>query len=233
MEQEQPHYRYLQELKGSDYQIVDGEPNIIGWVVKNEANAYLGKVEDLLFDPKTDAVRYLILDLTDNGMHLDDKKVMIPIGIANLQETADEVILPNVHLEQFNALPAYETDKIGPDTEVYIRSVIGSPAALRIEESISEFDQNQFYAHHHFDEQKFYQGRRDNQGLSTQLSDVLATPSDREEEKNTIHQLVENSYENNLHAADEQTGINTHHNEHKAIKVDQSDGNDGLKPPYQ
>ncbi|TCC88066.1 PRC-barrel domain containing protein [Pedobacter frigiditerrae] len=234
MEQEQHTYRYLQELNGSDYQIVDGEPNIIGWEVKSEANAYLGKIKDLLFDPQTNAVRYLIIDLTHNGMNLEDKKVMIPIGIANLHVSADEVTLPNVHMEQFNALPAYEKDEIGPATEVNIRSIIGSPAALRIEESISEFDQNQFYTHHHFDKDKFYQGRRSSESLTSQEIDGTASMAGREEEKNTIHQMVENSYQNDLHAADEQTGVNTHHNEHKAINDDEEhEETDRTKPPYQ
>ena len=156
------HHTYVQlkSLKESDFQIVEGEPNIIGWEVKNEANAYLGKVKDLLFEPESRAVRYLIVDLEDNGMNLGDKKVMIPIGIAHLHTSDDEVILPNVHVEQFNALPAYDENNTVPATEVQIREVIGSPAALRIEESISEFDQNQFYTHHHFDQDRFYQPRR-------------------------------------------------------------------------
>jgi len=153
---EQNTYRYLQELSGSDFQIVDEEPNIIGWEVKNESGTYIGEVEELLFDPQTRAVRYLVVDLDDNGMNLEHKKVMIPLGIAHLHTSDDEVVLPGLHLDQFNALPAYDKDQIGPELEVQIRSIIGSPAALRIEETITEFDQNHFYNHHHFDKGRFY-----------------------------------------------------------------------------
>lgn len=149
-------YRYLQELSESDYQIVDGEPDIIGWEVKNEGGTYVGEVKELLFDPQSRAVRYLVIDLEDNGMNLGDKKVIIPIGIANLHESDDEVILPGIHVDQFNALPEYKKDEIGPDTEVLVRSIIASPAALRIEDTITEFDQDQFYNHHHFDRGRFY-----------------------------------------------------------------------------
>jgi len=153
---EQNIYRYLQELSGSDFQIVDNEPNIIGWEVKNESGTYIGEVEELLFDPQTRAVRYLIVDLEDNGMNLEHKKVMIPLGIAHLHTSDDEVVLPGLHLDQYNALPAYDKDHVGPELEVQIRSIIGSPAALRIEETITEFDQTQFYNHHHFDKGRFY-----------------------------------------------------------------------------
>ena len=153
---EQNTYRNLEALSDSDYEIVDGEPNITGWEVKNETNHYLGKVDDLLFDPESRAVRYIIVDLSENGMNLNDKKVMIPIGIATLHHSDDEVLLPNVHIAQFTALPHYEKDNIGSQTEMMIRSVIGSPAALRMEETAAEFNQNEFYNHDHFDKNKFY-----------------------------------------------------------------------------
>lgn len=154
---EEKTYRSLEELSGSDFEIVESEPNIIGWKVKDEAGTYIGEVDELLFDPKTRAVRYLVIDLENNGMQLDNKLVMIPLGIAHLHTSDDEVVLPGLHMDQYNALPAYDKDKLGPDTEVLIRSIIGSPAALRMEETITEFDQETFYSHHHFDRGKFYQ----------------------------------------------------------------------------
>lgn len=154
---EQHTYRYLQELSNSDFQIVDGEPNITGWEVKNEIGTYIGEVEELLFDPETLAVRYLVIDLTDNLMNLGGKKVMIPLGIAHLHTSDDEVVLPGLHIDQFTALPAYNKAELGPEMEVQIRDIIGSPAALRMESTITEFDQNTFYKHHHFDKGRFYQ----------------------------------------------------------------------------
>ncbi|TKC09884.1 PRC-barrel domain containing protein [Pedobacter polaris] len=147
-------YSYLQSLQQSD--IPNPKQDVIGWEVKNEAGAFLGKVTDLLYDTQAMTVRYLVIDLTANGMNLEDKKVMIPVGIASLHPNDDEIILPNLHIDQFTALPAYNKDEIGSNTEQYIRNVIGSPAALRLEETIAEFDQQQFYAHHHFDDSKFY-----------------------------------------------------------------------------
>lgn len=154
---EKSKYRYLQELSNSGFQIVEEEPDIIGWEVKDENGVYIGEVDELLFDPKTRAVRYLIVDLEGNGMNLKDKMVMIPLGIAHLHTKDDEVVLPGLHVDQYNALPEYDKDEIGPELEVQIRSIIGSPAALRIEDMITDFDQNTFYAHHHFDKGKFYQ----------------------------------------------------------------------------
>lgn len=175
---EQNTYRYLQELSSSDFQIVDEEPNIIGWEVKNESGTYIGEVEELLFDPQTRAVRYLVVDLEDNGMNLEHKKVMLPLGIAHLHTSDDEVVLPGLHLDQYNALPPYDMNQIGPELEVQIRSIIGSPAALRIEETITEFDQTHFYNHQHFEKGRFY-SRGGIQDMAT-LDRPTGIPSEQE-----------------------------------------------------
>lgn len=78
-------YNHLEELGGSDYEIVDGEPNIKGWDVKTEQGEKIGEVDELLFDPQSRKVRYIIVDLNDNVLSLDeDKKVLVPIGVAQL-----------------------------------------------------------------------------------------------------------------------------------------------------
>jgi hypothetical protein len=81
---EENKHDHLVELGGSDYEIVDGEPNIKGWDVKNELGEPIGKVDELLFDQQSRQVRYLIVEL-DQKLGLDDyKKVLVPIGIAEL-----------------------------------------------------------------------------------------------------------------------------------------------------
>jgi hypothetical protein len=81
---EENKHDHLVELGGSDYEIVDGEPNIKGWDVKNELGEPIGKVDELLFDQQSRQVRYLIVEL-DQKLGLEDyKKVLVPIGIAEL-----------------------------------------------------------------------------------------------------------------------------------------------------
>jgi hypothetical protein len=202
-------YRYLKSLKNSDYQIVEGEPNIIGWEVKSETGNYVGEVKDLLFDSESRAVRYLIIDLEDNGMELGDKKVMVPIGIAHLHTSDDEVVLPNVDASQLNALPSYDENATVPATEILIREVIDSPPAIHTDEAPTEYNQQEFYKHHHFDKEKFY--RRGN--IGSRSVNEQNEGGDRVEQQGTIHDLIDNSNRHNHHAADDETGIGTHHNE--------------------
>jgi len=156
MENQGNTYSKLQELAHSDYKLTEGEADIKGWTVQNEAATSIGKVRDLLFDPENNAVRYLIIDLDDLGVDLENKGVLIPIGLAHLHDHDDIVILPNIHTDQFKALPYYVSGEVDQNTEDEIRNAIGSPAALRMEETIIELDQNQFYNHHHFDRARFY-----------------------------------------------------------------------------
>lgn len=89
--EEENKYNHLEELNGSDYQIVEGEPDITGWAVIDAQGRVIGEVEDVLFDPETRNVRYMIVDLAENELSIDiDKKVLVPIGIAELPELYDD-----------------------------------------------------------------------------------------------------------------------------------------------
>ncbi|RZM08946.1 MAG: PRC-barrel domain containing protein, partial [Pedobacter sp.] len=99
-------HNHLVELGGSDYEIVDGEPNIKGWNVKNELGELIGEVDELLFDPQSRQVRYLVVDL-DRNFGLDiDKKILVPIGLAELYkdghaQNEDDTADRDLHIEGY------------------------------------------------------------------------------------------------------------------------------------
>ncbi|WP_432714302.1 PRC-barrel domain-containing protein, partial [Pedobacter sp.] len=150
---------HLQELSHSDFKIVDGEPNITGWEVRTELDADLGEVKELLFDPESRSVRYLVVELSAKAAGgQDNKKVLVPIGVAKLHESDDEVILPNVTLTQLSALPAYEKGQLTPENEIFIRNVLaGSPTAA--DGVVTIYQHQEFYTHPQFNDENFY--RRD------------------------------------------------------------------------
>lgn len=144
----------LKELGESDYEIVDGEPNIKGWDVKDASGRQFGEVDELIFNPTTNKVLYLIVDLDDNDFDMkDDKKVLVPIGLAELHEKDDEVILPGVTAAQLSSLPAYEKGNITSQTESAIRTVFAGGAVAAIASP-------DFYQHETFNDNKFY-GKRE------------------------------------------------------------------------
>lgn len=206
---EENKYDHLEELGGSDYEIVDGEPNIKGWDVKNASGQLIGEVDELLFDPQSRKVRYLVVDLDGNKLGIDeDKKVLIPIGIAELFDGKDvddtdteedtieeendaesrvdteygsdtrtgnevlanadtkgdvynayedgEVVVAPVSSQQLSELPAYEKGRVTPEVESTVRRIFKGIGAAGLAEGIAAYNKDDFYAHDHFNEDKFY-----------------------------------------------------------------------------
>lgn len=162
--------KHLEELHGSDYQIVEGEPDISGWDVIDGEGRKIGEVEDVLFDPQTRSVRYIIVDLGENELEIDtDKKVLVPIGIAELRdeeetdtddaeaEYDDEIVyLPGLTAAQLTALPAYEKGNLSPEQEIAIRQVFEAPKP----DALIIYEKDVFYTHPHF-ENRIYPDRED------------------------------------------------------------------------
>jgi uncharacterized protein (TIGR02271 family) len=161
----------LKELGGSDFEIVDGEPNIKGWDVKDVSGKRIGEVDELIFNQDTYKVLYLVVDLDNNEFGLDDdKKVLVPIGLAELHEKDDEVILPGVTATQLSALPAYEKDNITSQTESAIRTAFAGGAAGAAATALSgEIHQADFYQHENFNDNNFYGKRQQNTADTTAI----------------------------------------------------------------
>lgn len=119
-------HRRLQPLDRSDFSIVKGEPDIRGWDVRNAAGQKIGEVEELVIDAQQKKVRYMVVELDDDEMDLeDDKKVLIPIGLAQLHKDDDDVLLPGITVEQLRALPAYDEDNLDEEAEQKVCTTLG------------------------------------------------------------------------------------------------------------
>jgi sporulation protein YlmC with PRC-barrel domain len=157
----------LRELGGSDYEMRDGEPDIRGWDVKDSSGRHVGEVEDLLFDPASQKVRYLIVDLEDNDLELDDRKVLVPVGQAQLHEVDDDVVLPYASAEQLAALPEYDKHNLTEEHEYGVRHALtgtGTTAAAGATLRVPTEEERDFYNHVHFDEDHLYRNRNNARG---------------------------------------------------------------------
>ncbi|MCE7063896.1 PRC-barrel domain-containing protein [Dyadobacter sp. CY326] len=151
----------LEKLGSSDFEIADGQPNIKGWDVKDTNGNYLGEVEELIFDKESRKVRYLVVDLDDNELDIEEKVVLVPIGLATLHEADDDVILGDLTATRLNLLPAYEKEEITVQFESKIRNTFtGLAAALAAGADTYQSHPEGFYDHEHFNEKQFYANRR-------------------------------------------------------------------------
>ncbi|SEA47247.1 PRC-barrel domain-containing protein [Pedobacter hartonius] len=146
--------RRLEELDGSDYEIADGEPHVKGWHIKEHSGASIGKVHDLLFNPATRKVRYLIANLEARVFGVENREVLIPIGLAELHLTKDEVYLPAITIAQLAAAPDYIRETFKPEDETIVRDAFSDNIDIQ-----QTWDERTFYEHDHYNERNFY-GRR-------------------------------------------------------------------------
>lgn len=152
-------HRRLQELDRSDFEIVNGEPDIRGWDVKNSAGQKIGEVEELIVDAQQKKVRYMVVDLDDNELKLDHRKVLIPIGLAELDKKDDDVILPNVRPEQFHSLPDYDKNNLTPEIERNICTALGRNKETMVVSKEKDEQHSDFYKHDYFSQDNLYKHR--------------------------------------------------------------------------
>ena len=148
----------LRELRGSGYEIVDGEPDIIGWSIRDTSDRKLGVVHDLLFEPEQQKVRYIVANLKDNDFDLDRRKVLIPIGVAQLHENNDNVILNAVSPWQVRALPTYDKNMTDQDEQdIY---TIFSTTYSTLPTTGSQVVSQNLYEHANYNYDNLFRNRR-------------------------------------------------------------------------
>lgn len=174
----------LQALSDSDFQIVEGEPDITGWNVLSSGGTKFGEVEDLLFDPETRDVRYLVVELQENGGEiLEDRLILVPIGVAELHTEDDDVIIPNVTASQLVGLPVYGDGVLSPENEMHIRNVFeGGTTAT--------YNAHDFYQHDHFNEDRFYQPRTVTVIEETIIISDDSTQQEEAERKEKVRRII-------------------------------------------
>lgn len=164
----------LQKLKGSDYEVKDGDTDIHGWDVKDSSGRTIGEVDDLLFDPTSRKVRYMVVDLDDNDFDLEEREVLIPIGVAQLHEKDDDVIIPNITAEQLRSLPEYDEDNFSQEHERSIRGVFAGLGLAGGAAAMSDAgNDTDFYEHDHFNEDNLYRNRKGLSGDSNETIPVI------------------------------------------------------------
>jgi len=151
-------HRRLQEMDRSDFEIVKGEPDIRGWDVKNSTGQKIGEVEELIVDAQQKKVRYMVVDLDDNELKLDHRKVLLPIGLAQLDRKDDDVILPNVQAEHFRSLPDYDKNNLSPEVERRICTTLGRTPDMSSTANVNEHHPD-FYKHDYYNDDNLYKHR--------------------------------------------------------------------------
>jgi sporulation protein YlmC with PRC-barrel domain len=77
----------LARLSDLDYEMEEGQPDIIGWTVVDERGTDIGKVDDLLVDLDTGSIMLAAIEF-------DNKHTLVPIESFALDTSNNRLILP-------------------------------------------------------------------------------------------------------------------------------------------
>ncbi|MGI8634710.1 MAG: PRC-barrel domain-containing protein [Segetibacter sp.] len=125
MENENKNLCYLHEL--SDYEVASGYTDVRGWKVKDGSGQIVGEVEGLLVNKAAKRVVYLDVEVdnaiieqghkvyatpANEGVHEflnkdGEDHLIIPIGMANLNDDDNEVYCDNISSETFSKAKRY------------------------------------------------------------------------------------------------------------------------------
>jgi len=191
-------YNRLQELDHSNFEIIKGEPDIRGWDVRYRNGEKIGSVEELILDAKAKKVRYMIVDLDENELRLEHRKVLIPIGFAELDKGNDDVMIPNVSVDQICSLPDYNRNSLTHEIERKVSSVFGRKVNIEPIKPLQNADRHvtgddevdpEFYSHEYYSTDNLYRNRRKHKlDKDTEYDDGL-----RLWEKRTSNDVIDTS----------------------------------------
>ena len=177
--------RRLQELRGSKFELSKGQPDIRGWEVKDTNGFKIGRVHELIFDVHARKVRYMVVDIADSKeLQLEKRRVMVPIGLAELHRADDDVILHNITPFQLRALPRYDKEDLGIKAERAISTVFGRNFSSVGDDMANTDSGNEFYEHDHFNENNLYRNRQSK-------SNDLSSNKDRDHSHSREKQMSE------------------------------------------
>lgn len=145
------HLRRLRDL--TDFEVADGSPDVRGWSVRGADGQKFGEVSELIVEEEALKVRYLDIEL-DSRLRANkhERHILLPIGVAALDEEGDNVFVPALTLETVVEYPPYSEIQISRDYEEAMLRALNLP--------LPAAGSGSFYNQPSYDEQHFYQNRR-------------------------------------------------------------------------
>lgn len=137
-----------------DFAIGDDNPDVRGFSVRGNDGTILGRVRDLLVDPKAMKVRYLDVAL-DRAVFQVDRRALIPVGVTRVDDDSD-VVRADVSADSLRSAPEYEGGAVTRDYEASLRNSYGGAASGS---TGGEAMGDEFYGDASFDEGGLHRGR--------------------------------------------------------------------------
>ncbi|MDP2307008.1 MAG: PRC-barrel domain-containing protein [Pseudomonadota bacterium] len=101
-----------------DYKVKEGNPDIRRWEVFGADSLRIGEVRELIVDTGAMKARYMVIVLDRTLPNVaGERRVLVPIGRARLDDALDRVYLDDVTIATAHALPDYDPTNFNPSVE--------------------------------------------------------------------------------------------------------------------
>lgn len=147
------HLYRLGEL--SDYKVASDDPDVRDWALLDRDNEKLGTINELIVDPDQEKVRYLDVIPTKGIREREDEHLLIPVGIARVNDDKHSVRVDMLDKDAFVTYPAYQGDAITRDYETTLVDRINGIGGG----SYPRTPSTAFYDNDLFNEDRFYTTR--------------------------------------------------------------------------
>ena len=144
------HLRRLRDLP--EFEVADDDPDVRGWTVRGADGRPLGQVAELIVDVDALKVRYLDIELDlALGINERDRHILLPIGVAALDEDDDNVFVPSLTRESVLEYPPY--------AEVHISREYEHAMLRALNLQLPEAASTTFYDQPSYNDRAFYRRR--------------------------------------------------------------------------
>jgi photosynthetic reaction center H subunit len=144
-----------------DYIIAEDDPDIRGWEVRTAAglgDRTVGSVEDLIVDRDTLRVRYVLVCLDKDAVATTrDRRILVPVGIARLDDHENQLRLDGYTAGQLVGVPEFRPGKLTRRYEAIVRRRFSPAEPTAGPQARREAD---FYEHREFDDRALWGVRR-------------------------------------------------------------------------
>lgn len=115
-------YRLYRLDELDKYKVSDKDTDVRGFILLGGDGERLGKVDELIVDPEIEKVRYLDVKLDTDLVIVDDNRhILLPIGVATLDEEHDNIIVRSLNRSNVKFIPPYRGEPITREYEQSLR----------------------------------------------------------------------------------------------------------------
>lgn len=148
-----PSLKRMKDIE-KEYEVADKHLDVRGWNLVGSSGEQIGKIDELVVDIEAMKVRYLDVHVAAMAEGEQSRHILIPVGVATIDQKQDKVIIPNLDHSIVMKCPSYNGHTVTRDYEHTLLMALSPDYDVRARNG------GDFYKQESFDDTKFYEKRK-------------------------------------------------------------------------